>query len=268
MIYTVTLNPAIDNTIIIESLTPGQVNRSMKSIEDVGGKGINVSKVVRILGGESCTLGFLGQDNSDTFIKYLNDLDIDNNFVFVKGETRRNIKIVETLSGTYTDINQTGFEVSEMDVEKVIERVVSLPSMGDIVVLSGSLPMGTDSDIYYRLIEKLKFKGVKTILDADGEVLKISLDAKPYLVKPNIHELRNIYEFNEKDINETIKIAQEIVRTGIEVMVISMGDSGALFIDRDNVLFAQPIKVAVKSTVGAGDSMVGGLVFGDRKSVV
>lgn len=266
MIYTVTLNPALDNTIILDSLELGHVNRSTKSITDVGGKGINVSKVVRVLDGKGCALGFLGQDNSEVFIKYLKDLEIDNDFVFVKGETRRNIKIVETSSNVYTDINQTGFEVSRADVDNIINKIVTLPGSGDIVVLSGSLPKGVDKDIYYRIIRELKSINIKTVLDADGEVLRISLDAKPYLIKPNINELRNIYEFNEKDINEVIKIAEEIVHSGIEVVVISMGERGSLFVDRDNVFLAHPVSVDVKSTVGAGDSMVGGLVYGLDKN--
>lgn len=266
MIYTVTLNPALDNTIILDSLTLGHVNRSTKSITDVGGKGINVSKVVRVLDGESCTLGFLGQDNSDIFIKYLKDLDIANDFVFVKGETRRNIKIAETSKNVYTDINQQGFEVTNEDVESVLNKISTLLKSDDIVVLSGSLPKGVGKDIYYRIITDLKSKNIKTVLDADGEVLKISLYAKPYLIKPNINELKDIFQFNEEDINEVIRIASEIVNSGIEMVVISMGEKGSLFVDKDNVLLAHPVKIDVKSTVGAGDSMVGGLVYGLDKN--
>lgn len=266
MIYTVTLNPALDNTIIIDRLSLGHVNRSTKSITDVGGKGINVSKVVRVLGGEGCALGFLGQDNSDVFIQYLENLNINNNFILVKGETRRNIKIVETNKNVYTDINQTGFEVSCEDINSILDKINSLAKSGDIVVLSGSLPKGVGKDIYYRIITELKSKDIKTVLDADGEVLRISLMAKPYLIKPNINELRNIYEFNEDDINEVIKVAKEIVSSGIEIIVISMGERGSLFVDKDNVLLAHPVKIDVKSTVGAGDSMVGGLVYGLDKN--
>jgi 1-phosphofructokinase len=266
LIYTVTLNPALDNTIILESLKSGHINRSTKSITDVGGKGINVSKVVRELDGKSCALGFLGKENSDVFIKYLNDLDIENDFVFVNGETRRNIKIVETSNNVYTDINQQGFEVSCDDVESILSKINYLAKSGDIVVLSGSLPIGVGKDIYYRIITELKSKNIKTVLDAEGEVLKISLYAKPYLIKPNINELRNIFEFNKKDINEVIRAATEIVSSGIEIVVISMGESGSLFVDKDNVLLAHPVKVDVKSTVGAGDSMVGGMVYGMDKN--
>ena len=266
MIYTITLNPALDNTIILDTLTLGHVNRSTKSITDVGGKGINVSKVVRALDGESCALGFLGQDNSDIFIKYLKDLNIDNDFVFVKGETRRNIKMVETANNVYTDINQQGFEVTNEDVKSVLDKISTLAKSGDIVVLSGSLPKGVGKDIYYRIITDLKLKNIKTVLDADGEVLKISLNAKPYLIKPNINELRNIFEFNKDDINEVIRVATEIVGSGIEMVIISMGEKGSLFVDKENVLLAHPVNIDVKSTVGAGDSMVGGLVYGLDKN--
>lgn len=266
LIYTVTLNPALDNTIIIDKLTLGHVNRSSKSITDVGGKGINVSKVVRVLDGKGWALGFLGEDNSDIFIKYLKDLDIDNDFVYVKGETRRNIKIVETGNDVYTDINQTGFEVSKDDVSSITNKINTLTRSGDIVVLSGSLPSGADKEIYYRIIKELKTKNIKTVLDADGEVLRISLEAKPYLIKPNINELRNIFDFNQNDINEVIGVAKEIVESGIEVVVISMGDKGSLLVDRNNVLLSHPVKVDVKSTVGAGDSLVGGLVVGLDKN--
>lgn len=262
MIYTITLNPALDNTIIIDKISLGHVNRSNKSITDVGGKGINVSKIVRVLDGKGCALGFLGRDNSDFIIKYLDDMDIENDFVFVKGETRRNIKIVETSNNVYTDINQTGFEVTKADVESILSKISSLAKSGDIVVLSGSLPTGVSKDIYYRIITELKPKNIKTVLDADREVLKISLNAKPFLIKPNIHELRDIFEFNEDDINEVVRVAREIVDSGIETVVISMGEKGSLYVDSENVLLAHPVKVDVKSTVGAGDSLVGGLVYG------
>lgn len=266
MIYTVTLNPALDNTIILDSLKLGHVNRSINSITDVGGKGINVSKVLAALDVDSCALGFLGQDNSAVFIRYLEELNIKNDFLIVRGETRRNIKIVETSSSVYTDINQRGFEVWTDDIENILNKIIETVKSGDILVLSGSLPPGIGKDIYYRIITELRSKDIKTVLDADGEVLKISLYAKPYLIKPNIHELGNIYKFNKSDINDVVRVGREIVASGIEKVVISMGEEGSLFVDRNNVLLAYPVKVDVKSTVGAGDSMVGGLVYGLEKN--
>ncbi|KRQ86157.1 Tagatose-6-phosphate kinase [Caloramator mitchellensis] len=264
MIYTVTLNPAFDKTIYLDELIKGHVNRSVKSIMDIGGKGINVSKVIKSLGGESIALGFIGDENKDKFIKCLNSMGIKNDLVFVAGETRTNIKIVETKANIYTDINQRGFSITPEDLEELLSKLRSYAREGDIFVLSGSLPAGVDNDVYMNLINILKEKGAIIILDADGEALKNGLAAKPDIVKPNINELRMIYEFDD-DFNSIVSVGREIIKQGVKKVIISMGNKGAFYIIEDEVFYAKPQRVEVKSTVGAGDSMVAAISFGISK---
>lgn len=265
MIYTITLNPAIDKTVILDSLKKGQVNRSIYSRDDAGGKGINVAKVIKNLGYDVCAMGLIGEENKEDIYKKLDKNKIKYDFIEIDGETRTNIKIVEKEAGVFTDINQAGFEAKNEDVNKLTELVESKIKDGDVVVLSGSIPKGIDEDIYKYMIEKFKVKGAKIIFDADGEVLKYGLEACPYLIKPNINELKSI--INCTDEIESIKNATtELVDRGIKT-VVSMGENGALYIDEQNVLLAKPIRVDVKSTVGAGDSMVAAFAIGIHENM-
>lgn len=266
MIYTVTLNPAFDMTVYLDELIKGDVNRSIKSIIDIGGKGINVSKVIKSLGGESIALGFLGVENRHNFTNYLDKLQIKHDFIYVEGETRTNIKLVENKLGIFTDINQKGFGVSNEDIEKLFEKIKYFARQGDIFVLSGSLPEGVDNDIYFELINLLKKIGAVTVLDADGEALKNGLLAKPDIVKPNINELKMIFDFKD-DLDSIVSVGKELIRQGIKKAVISMGDKGAFYVTRDKIFYAYPQKVEVKSTVGAGDAMVAAIAFGNSKNM-
>ncbi|MDO6355476.1 1-phosphofructokinase [Caloramator sp. CAR-1] len=266
MIYTVTLNPAFDMTVYLDELVKGDVNRSIKSLIDIGGKGINVSKVIKSLGGESIALGFLGQENRGNFIKQLDRLGIKHDFIYVEGETRTNIKLVENKFDIFTDINQKGFGITIEDIDKLFEKIKYYARQGDIFVLSGSLPEGADNNIYFELIKLLKNIGAITILDADGEALKNGLLAKPDIVKPNINELRMIMDFKD-DLNSIASVGKELISQGTEKAVISMGGNGAFYVTRDKIFYAYPERVEVKSTVGAGDAMVAAIAFGESKNM-
>lgn len=265
MIYTITLNPAIDKTIILDSLKKGQVNRSIYSRDDAGGKGINVAKVIKNLGYDVCAMGLIGEENKEDIYKKLEKGKIKYEFIEVDGETRTNIKIVEKEAGIFTDINQAGFEAENKDVERLTSLIESKIKDGDVVVLSGSIPKGIDGDIYKFMIRKFKEKGAKVIFDADGEVLRYGLEECPYLIKPNINELKSIINCND-DIESIKKATKELVDRGIKT-VVSMGEKGALYIDDQNGLLAKPIKVDVKSTVGAGDSMVAAFAIGIHENM-
>lgn len=265
MIYTITLNPAIDKTIILDSLKKGQVNRSIYSRDDAGGKGINVAKVIKNLGYDVCAMGLIGDENKEDIYKKLEKGKIKYEFIEVDGETRTNIKIVEKEAGIFTDINQAGFEAENTDVERLTSLIESKIKDGDVVVLSGSIPKGIDGDIYKFMIRKFKEKGAKVIFDADGEVLRYGLEECPYLIKPNINELKSIINCND-DIESIKQATKELVNRGIKT-VVSMGEKGALYIDDQNALLAKPIKVDVKSTVGAGDSMVAAFAIGIHENM-
>lgn len=266
LIYTVTLNPAFDMTVYLDELVKGDVNRSIKSLIDIGGKGINVSKVIKSIGGESIALGFLGQENRGNFTKQLDRLGIKHDFIYVEGETRTNIKLVENKFDIFTDINQKGFGITIENIDKLFEKIKYYARQGDIFVLSGSLPEGADNNIYFELIKLLKNIGAITILDADGEALKNGLLAKPDIVKPNINELRMIMDFKD-DLNSIASVGKELISQGTEKAVISMGGNGAFYVTRDKILYAYPERVEVKSTVGAGDAMVAAIAFGESKNM-
>lgn len=218
MIYTITLNPAIDKTIVLDKLKLGEVNRSIYSRNDIGGKGINVAKVIKNLGYDVCAVGFLGDENKNYVYKKLDEYGIEYNFTEVKGETRTNIKIVENERKIFTDINQTGFEVYYEDVDILINNLKSVLKNRDVVVLSGSIPKGLDEDIYKQIIIKLKSCGCKVILDADGQVFRKGLEAKPYLIKPNINELKSIMDCDE-NIESIKKVTENIIRNDVKVVV-------------------------------------------------
>ena len=261
MIYTVTLNPAIDKTIVIDEYRRNEVNRSMVSRKDVGGKGINVSKVLKVLGVDSVCTGILGEENSNFFLDYLKSLKIENDFFKIPGENRTNIKIVEKNYETITDINDRGFVIKKNEIDNFLDYFMKLVKEEDLVVLSGSLPEGLETDIYEEIIHRLKEKSVKVILDADGSPMINGIKAVPYAIKPNIHELQNVVDVDEKDINSVLKGGKKLIEKGIEKVLISLGVEGAVYITRNNSYYSKGMEVMVKSTVGAGDAMVAGLIY-------
>jgi 1-phosphofructokinase len=261
MIITITLNPALDKTVEIDNFSLGNVNRITEVRVDAGGKGINVSKVIKTLGGESRALGILAGRAGSHIREYLEAEEIENDFVFVEGETRTNIKVVDKINHTNTDINETGPEVSEEALLEVCNKVFENLSNRDIVILCGSVPANVDKGIYGRWISLAKEKGAKTILDADREMLKLGIKAGPYLIKPNVHELEIMFNKEIDNIEEAINLAKTILKNGVEIIVVSLGKDGAVFINDKCTILAHGIKVDVKSTVGAGDSMVAALAY-------
>lgn len=261
MIVTLTMNPAVDKTVVIDNFEVNKVNRVAAIRLDAGGKGINVSKVIGSLGGKSKALGILAGRAGEYVKEELNRLEIDNEFVFVAGETRTNIKIVDGIRGTNTDINEAGPVITEVNLAKLLDKTISKLTNDSILVLSGSVPQNIDKAIYKTLILSAKERGVKTILDADGELLKEGLMAGPYLVKPNIYELERLFDKKINSIDEAILTAKEIFNYDVHQVVISLGGDGAIFMTRDYTAIAEGLKVKVISTVGGGDAMVAALAL-------
>jgi 1-phosphofructokinase len=261
MIITVTLNPALDKTVEINQFTIGSVNRIVSTRLDAGGKGINVSKVIKELQHKSLALGFLGGSSGNYIKNYLDDLNIKNEFLSVQGETRTNLKIIDKVNNTHTDINENGLDLKEEDIANIKEKTMEHCTKDSLVVLSGNVPNGTCSGIYGEIINSIKSKGGKVILDADGEALMQGIKAGPYMVKPNIDELEKAFGIKIHNEEEVIKMAKKILEYGVKYVVISQGSEGSIFISDDKVAKAKAIKVEVKSTVGAGDSMVAALAI-------
>ena len=265
MIYTVTLNPALDKTVEIPSLTVDSVNRITAMRTDPGGKGINVSKVIKKLGGQSIAAGILGGATGRTICSALEAMEIKTGFRFVEGETRTNLKVIDPVNHTNTDLNESGITVSGEILNGLLQELLREVNQGDIVVLSGSLPKGSPKDTYAVWVKACKKAGAKVILDADGELLEEGLKASPYLIKPNNHELSALLGEKLETPKELEKAARGLMEQyAIEKIVVSMGGAGALYITQKETLYSEVLKVPVKRTVGAGDSVVAALAVSEE----
>lgn len=261
MVITVTLNPAMDKTLSVNNLSIGAVNRVENFREDIGGKGINVSKVLKNFGVQSMCTGFLGGVLEKIFIDELNRRKISHNFVHVDENTRTNIKIVDEVNNTFTDINEPGPSISNEKLKEFINTFEKMCKPNDIVVLSGGVNASVPKDIYYKLTLIAKSKGALVIMDADGELLQEGIKAKPNIIKPNNHELKKLLNVDEISEEQMVNAAKQLLETGIEKIMISLGDKGAIFVTDRGAIRSESVKVHAKSTVGAGDSMVAAIVY-------
>lgn len=262
MIVTVTLTPALDKTVVLPCFRVDEVNRIENLRLDPGGKGINVSKVLRALGTESLATGILGGGTGRYIEKCLRDMGIACDFVWVEQETRTNLKVIDPVDHTNTDINEPGAPVSAEALEAVFAKVRGAVKPGDIVVLAGKAPAGTGNDIFARWIAGLREMGVKAYLDADAGLLIAGAAARPALIKPNDVELGRLMNRQFADVDEMARAARQLVQDGIGAVVVSLGGDGALFVTGDQTLRGRGLRVAVQSTVGAGDSMMAAMAHG------
>lgn len=263
MIYTVTLNPALDKTVEIPGMALDTVNRITSMRTDPGGKGINVSKVIAKLGGESCAVGILGGESGRTLLAALEREGLRTHFRFVEGQTRTNLKIIDRALHTNTDINEPGLTVSPADLDALLRDLLGMVHEGDIVVLAGSLPQGAPQDTYRVWTAACREKGARVCLDADGVLLAEGLKAAPYLIKPNEDELSRLVGHRLTDTDELIAEGRRLLKGGVTRVVISLGERGALYLRGNEVLYAEGLSVPVGSTVGAGDSVVAALAYAD-----
>ncbi len=267
MIYTITLNPALDKTIMQNNFKINEVNRINEVIESAGGKGINVSKIIKNLNGESVALGILGGRQGDFIKSQLDAVGIKNNFIYGEGNTRTNIKIVDLINHTYTDLNAEGMFVSEETLNRFEEYMFQTIKEGDILVMAGSVPPNIDKKIYKDWIIKAKEKNCKVLLDADDELLKYGVSAGSYLIKPNIYELERLFKLKIKTKEQAIDCGKELLGNGVNIVVISMGSEGCIVITNSKVISAAALDVEVKSTVGAGDAMVGAFAYAIERNM-
>lgn len=267
MIYTVTLNPALDKTATVENLRLDSVNRISELRVDPGGKGINVSKVVRELGAKTVAIALLGGHTGTMLRNMLAELGIECKVLEVEGETRTNLKIKDPALKTNTDINEPGPEVTDEQLRGMLDGLVGEVGSGDIVVLSGSLPRGAVADTYKVWVAALKKTGAKVYLDADGDKLVRGIEAKPDLIKPNEIELGAMMGRTLDADEKIVEAARELIDGGLDRVMVSMGGAGALYVARDVTIKANPVKVPVGSTVGAGDSVVAALAYAQDKGL-
>lgn len=262
MIITVTMNPAIDKTADLEHFEHGGLNRLRNVIVDAGGKGINVSKTIKELGGETIATGFLGGSGGLMIKKVLMEQGIQFDFVDIINEVRTNLKIVES-DGNVTELNEPGPFVTEEELELLTAKLLNYANEEALFVLAGSIPNGISKNIYKILTQKLKEKGAKVFVDADGELFINSLEASPDFIKPNRLELEEYFHKDYRvDEDELIVMGQKLLDKGVGMIAISLGQMGALFLNKEKVYRCPGLKVEAHSTVGAGDAMVAALSFG------
>ena len=261
MIYTVTLNTALDRTLWIEHLKLDDVNRIEREERHAGGKGINVSRVLRTLGITNKAFGFVGGFTGDELEGRLLNEGIGCDFTRISGETRTNIIVNETSTGHQMSFSDKGPEVKPYELMQVIHKIENLEEP-EILVISGSLPPGVHPEIYRKIIEMAKAKGARVILDTDGESLNIGIEAMPDAIKPNIHELGRLVERELERIDDVAEAARRIQREGVGIVLVSMGAKGILMISETEELVAVPPEIQVVNTIGAGDSAVAGFAYG------
>lgn len=256
----ITLNPAIDFTVGLDTLKPGAVNRQQYAHSHAAGKGLNVAQVLRDLGHEVAVSGFLGRANAAVFQAHFAAMGFTDRFVYVDGETRQNIKIAEA-DGRMTDINGKGFAVSDEAKAALLEQAAAQAVQADFTVVSGSLPQAFGVDDFQALLGRLKTANPHLAVDTSGEALKAAVSCSPFLIKPNTDELHESFGLSADTAAEQAALLQTI-GADITHTVVSMGSDGVNWLHQGRCLHASAAKVAVKSTVGAGDTLMAGMLHG------
>lgn len=257
-VITVTLNPAIDRTVTIPNFAAGKVNRVEQAQDNPGGKGVNVAVTLADAGHAVAVTGLLGRENAATFEELFTRKGIADQFVRIAGQTRVGIKIIDPIEAQTTDINFPGPAPSADELDQLRARLAAADAPW--AVLAGSLPPGVPPTIYRDLVAALKAGGRRVLLDTSGPPLEAALEALPHIFKPNIHELEALVGKPLPDRGAVVTAAQTLLARGMELVVVSMGGDGALFLSAEQGVIARPPAVVVQSTVGAGDAMVAGIV--------
>lgn len=255
MILTVTLNPAVDKTYTSGELITGHVNRMRTVMSIAGGKGINVTKVLRQYDYPVCATGFLGGYAGNFIEDYLKANQVDCRFIRVEGETRSNMNILAD-NGYVTEILEPGPKISEEQLQQFLVQYEELLPECEMVILSGSMAMGLPENLYAVLVEKARMRGIKTLLDTSGESLRKGIEAKPYLIKPNQKELEYIAGRKLANRDDIVETALSIHKSGVAHVVVSMGKKGLMSVDGGKVFFAKAAKIKALNTVGCGDCVV------------
>jgi len=257
-VVTITLNPAIDRTLVIPEFEAGKVHRVESERRNAGGKGVNVAAALARAGHRVAVTGFLGRENTAVFEDLFEAEGIHDRFLRIPGATRTGIKITDPVRQQTTDINFPGVVPSGDDLVALRDSVHTLSA--DWFVLAGSLPPGVDAAIYRDLTRTLKDRGALVAVDASNVPLRLAVEARPDLIKPNIHELEELVGHSVESPSEVAAAAADLVRQGIGCVVVSLGAQGACFTTSDGSILAVPPAVEIRTTVGAGDAMVAGIL--------
>ncbi|EOT43390.1 1-phosphofructokinase [Enterococcus dispar] len=256
MIHTVTLNPSIDYIVHVEDLKIGEVNRMKKDLKLPGGKGINVSRILKRIGVDNNALGFLGGFTGNFIADWLKQENIAQNFTRIEDDTRINIKLK---AESETEINGLGPAIHTVDIADLKSQLTKI-SQDDIVVLSGSAPASLPSGFYQKLIQLVKEKQAEFVIDTTGQDLMNALTSEPLLVKPNNHELAEAYQTTFNSIADIVPYGKKLLVAGAKNAIISMAGDGALLFTNEGVYQSNVLKRPLKNSVGAGDSMIAGFI--------
>lgn len=260
MIYTVTLNPSLDYVVDVDDFELGRTNRAVSERLYAGGKGINVSFVLKNLGFESTALGFSAGFTGEEIKKQIQERGITENFITVlNGQSRINIKL---RGQQETEINGMGPDIEKKHIQLLLKKL-SVLSPGDYLILAGSVPMKINDTIYYDILKTLDKKGIKAVVDTTGDLLLNVLKYHPFLIKPNIHELSELFSTEIKTKEEVVQYGLKLQDMGAQNVIVSMAGDGAVFICENGEIYkSEAPKGVVKNSVGAGDSMVAGFLAG------
>ncbi|HOT93468.1 MAG TPA: 1-phosphofructokinase [Anaerolineae bacterium] len=261
MIITVTPNPVLDHTLTVPKIAFDTVTRATAVRDDWGGKGFNVSRVLLALGVESTALGFVGGATGQRLAAGLAALGIPTDFVTIAGETRTNIVIAEADSARYVKVNEAGPTIQPEEIAQFLNKVRQRATPGDTWALCGSLPPGVPDDFYAQLIEILQPRGVRVLLDTSGAALRLGVEARPFLVKPNTEEAAAFVGQPVETRADAFRAAHAFLEHGIAQVALSLGAEGLLLATRDAAVFAVPPEVPVRNVTGAGDALLAGLAY-------
>lgn len=260
MIYTVTLNPSLDYVVDVDDFELGRTNRAVSERLYAGGKGINVSFVLKNLGFESTALGFSAGFTGEEIKKQIQEREITENLITVlNGQSRINIKL---RGQQETEINGMGLDIEKEHIQQLLKKL-SVLSPGDYLILAGSVPMKINDTIYYDILKTLDKKGIKAVVDTTGDLLLNVLKYHPFLIKPNIHELSELFSTEIKTKEDVVQYGLKLQDMGAQNVIVSMAGDGAVFICENGEIYkSEAPKGVVKNSVGAGDSMVAGFLAG------
>lgn len=256
MIYTLTLNPSVDYIVKLESFQLGELNRTVEEAKFPGGKGINVSTVLKQFGTSSIALGFIGGFTGAYIEQYLQKELIETDFVQVDEDTRINVKLK---TGQESEINANGPKITAENFSLLKQKIKKL-SADDLLVLAGSIPSSLPKTTYEELVKICSESSAQFVVDAEGDLLKKVLPYRPLLIKPNHHELGELFNATITNAEEVIPFGKRLVEMGAKNVIISLAGEGAVLINSETTLLAEVPKGEVKNSVGAGDSMVAGFL--------
>ncbi|MBO0991643.1 1-phosphofructokinase [Bacillus sp. SD088] len=265
MIVTVTLNPAVDIAYKVNHFQIGHGHRVEPGSKTAGGKGLNVSRVLKKLGESPVCTGFLGGNSGEWIVDQLRQEELDHAFIEIKGETRTCLALLDEEAGTQTELMEKGPIVSEEEQEEFEEVLKELMSEAGMIIASGSLASGIPASYYQTICEWAHTANIPVLLDTSGDALTKGIEGKPFLIKPNKEELCKYMNQADLTVNEMVAAAKKICTQGVQYVLVSLGKEGALLVGEDLFLKAEIPTVQVVNAVGSGDSMVAGMAYALQK---